>query len=204
MQKNQDLLDEDLLLLIHQGNLAASEELFNRYKFYAWRVAYEFNIVHPNSGITLEEYQQVAYSSLTHALKTFAAEYGFFNYWKAIAINDLVRYFNENSYIAYLEYQDKLSIDDTKDDGVLICEEVGEVDRTVSEKLFREELRILKEEAMEEIKKDIDKTIINLFFEERTLQEIHVLTNVSYRHIQYIVKRFQNAFAQILKKRNYN
>ena len=204
LRKNQDLLDEDLLLLIHQGNIAASEELFARYKFYAWRVAYDFNIAHPNSGISLEEYHQVAYSSLAHAIKVFTSERGFYNYWKTIAINEMVRYFNDNSYVAYLEYQTKISMDDTKDDGVLICEEVGEVDRSVTERIIREELRILKDEALDLIKKEEDKTIINLFLEERSLREIHVLTSISYRHIQYVVKRFQSAFAQILKKRNYN
>ncbi len=205
MQPNQNLLDEDLLFLIHQGNISASNILFERYNFYAWRVAYDFNIEHPNSGISLEEYRQVAFSSLPRAIKSYTEfSIGFYGYWKTIALNDVVRYFKENSYLTRYEYQNTISIDDEKDSGVQLCEEVGEIDRSVSEKLFREEIRIVKDEIIASFKKEIDRLIINLYLNDYSLREIRQNVHLDYRHIQYIVKRFQKAFVQNMKKRNYN
>ena len=205
LQRNQDLLDEDLLYLIHQGNISASEELFNRYKYYTWRIAYDFNLEHPNTGISIEEYHQAAFSALPKAIKSYSDfKVGFYGYWKVIALNEIIRYFNENSFVAFQEYQNQLSMDSESDLGTLICEEIGEVDRTVSIKLFREEIRIFKEEAIGHFKKEIDKQIINLFLEEYSLREIRTITGQGYRHIQYVVKRFQKLFIEIMKKRNYN
>ena len=91
-----------------------------------------------------------------------------------------------------------------KDSGVQLCEEVGEIDRRVSERLFREEIRIVKEEIIASFKKEIDRLIINLYLDDYSLREIRENVHLDYRHIQYIVKRFQKAFVKNMKKRNYN
>lgn len=204
MSRNHDLLDEDLVLLIRQGNILASEELFTRYRFYSWRIAYDFNIEHPNSGISLEEYHQAAFSGLPIAIKTYlSAEVGFYIYWKKIAENEVVRYYRDNSYLT-CGYDNYLSLDDGREDGTLICESVGTVDNSVAIKLFREELRIITEETLEIFKDENDRLIINLYLQENDIAKIRAKTGSTYRHTLYVIKRFQKNFISILKKRNYN
>lgn len=204
MARNHELLDEDLVLLIRQGNLSASEELFTRYRFYSWRIAYDFNVQHPNSGISLEEYHQAAFTGLPIAIKTYLnLDVGFYIYWKKIAENEVVRYYRDNSYQTN-GFDVVLSLDDGKDDGVLLCESVGAIDNSVAIKLFREELRILTEETIEIFKDENDKKIINLYLQEYNIAKIREEIGSTYRHTLYVIKRFQKNFMSILKKRNYN
>lgn len=202
MRNNKELLDEDLLLLIHQGNVSASAELFDRYKYYSWRVAYDFHHEHPASGIELEDYHQIAFATLPKAMKSYTDfSCGFYGYWKAIAENEMIDYLIKNSYQdRYSSFGNSVHLDEEKDDGTLICEEIGVQDRGAMDKIFKEELTILTEAAIESFKKEEDRLIINLFLQGCSLVEIDLLVQANPRHIKYIISRFQKAMQNILKK----
>ncbi len=203
MKRNMDLYDEDLLLLMHQGNISASEEFFNRYKYYSWRLAYDFNTEHPNSGIAIEDYHQIAFACLPRAISNFIdLKMNFYGYWKKIAEHEMVAYFKENSYYA-LSICDLPSFGEDED-SVIIGEEENYLDRTAVNKIYRDELKQLVKDTIAKFKKDSDKEIINLFIDEYSFDEIRKKTKQDQRHIRYVINRFSSLFQQILKKRNYN
>ena len=203
---DKSVFDEDLLDLIHMGNVKASEELFARYDRYSWRLAFEFNYAHPKSGISIHDYHQVAFSSTLKAIKKYEKDINatFYAFWKKIADNAIMRYYSENSYQVGASYFSGLSLNELIDDSVELSDYIGTEDKGIHEIIVRKEIDIFIEEVKERFIDEIDKSIVNAFLEGQTIEEIMSNILPNYRHVTYVISRFQNLMSKILKKRNYN
>lgn len=202
MKKFQNVSDEDLIDLIHQGNVDASNILFSRYHHYSWRLGYEFDVQHPDSGITVEDYRQVAFSMVVVCLKKYLdTGTSFYPYWKTSVQNELMEYFLENSYTAQAIVYKGIPLDD--DRYSIVAEEIGEIDFGVTEQIIQQEIHLIKELVLAEFIYEKDKEIINLFLNGLSFEEIQEKTDEKSRHIYYVVERFQKSFDKEIKKRNY-
>ena len=202
-----DKVDDDTLIdMIAQGVALAMDELIRRYKYYSWKLAYQFYNEHPNSGIAIEDFHQVCFATLIPALKTYhTANYTFYSYWKSCASNDMCRYYGENSYTAKGWTFAGISLDEeTPEDDFCVAEKHGRVDEGIHSGILKEELQLMYDEVIAKFKKEIDVIIINLFIEGRSFEQIEGETNCPIRHIYYVIDRFQKLFSNLLKKRNYN
>ena len=202
MKKYQNVSDEDLIDLIHQGNIEASQILFSRYYHYSWRLGYEFDNEHPDSGISLEDYRQVAFSMVPACLKKFlTGKSSFYPYWKKSVQNELMEYFLENSYTANAKLFKGVPLDD--DRYSILAEEIGETDFSVTEQIIKQEISLIKEIVLKEFTSENDKEIINLFIRGLSFEEIQEKTDEKSRHAYYVIERFQKLFDKEMKKRNY-
>lgn len=202
---SREVLDEDLILLIRKGNVRASEELMARYNSYSWKVALDFTMAHPRSGITNEEYHQVAFTSVVKAVKKYLDDYGrFYAYWQVVANNDLIRYFNENAYQAGGSAFYGLSLDGTNKDGYIISDSVGDQDYGIHNIIAIEELEMMIDEVKYLFKEKNDRLIINLFLRGHSFEEIVSIRESNYRHVTYVVSTFQKRMSELMQKRNYN
>ncbi len=202
MKKYQNVSDEDLIDLIHQGNIEASQILFSRYYHYSWRLGYEFDLEHPDSGISLEDYRQVAFSMVPICLKKFLdGKSSFYPYWKKSTQNELMEYFLENSYTANAKVFKGVPLDDDRTS--ILAEEIGGIDFSVTEQIIKQELNLIKEIVLKEFASENDKEIINLFIRGLSFEEIQEKTDEKSRHAYYVIERFQKSFGKEMKKRNY-
>ena len=202
MKRYRNVSDEDLIDLIHQGNVDASEILFSRYYHYSWRVAYEFDMEHPDSGISLEDYRQVAFSIVAQCLKKYLNNgAGFYIYWKTCCTNELMEYFMDNSYTARANVYKGVPLDD--DRYSIVAEEIGEIDFEVTRQILSKEIELIKDAVLAEFKHEKDKDIINLFIKGLSFEEIQEKTDEKSRHIYYVIERFQSLIDKEIKKRNY-
>ena len=188
MKKYQNVSDEDLIDLIHQGNVEASDILFFRYHHYSWRLAYEFDIEHPNSGITLEDYRQVAFSMVVVCLKKYLDTGSFYPYWKKSVQNELMEYFLDNSYTASAQVYKGVPLDD--DRYSMVAEEIGEIDFGVTEQIIHQEIFLIKEVVLKEFDSKKDKEIINLFIDGLSFEEIQEKTDEKSRHINELLELY--------------
>lgn len=203
MRKVHNVSDEELIDLIHQGNVRASEIFFNRYYHYSWRIAFDFDREHPNSGIALEDYHSIAFATTVISLKKFLNDHDiFYGYWKSCAKNEIMEYFLENSYTAKGHVYTGISLDFETESSIL-SEEVGAIDFTLTTEILKKEFDMIKEDVLESFKKKKDTKIINLFLEDKSFDEIQSITGDNLRHIYYVIKKFQKLFGQEIKKRNY-
>ena len=202
MKRYQNVSDEDLIDLIHQGNVEASEILFSRYHHYSWRLGYEFDLEHPDSGISLEDYRAVAFSLVAPCLKKYLENgAGFYAYWKICAQNEIMEYFIENSYTANGQVYTGIPLDD--DRYAIVAEEIGLVDFGVTEQIIHQEIELIKQSILAKFLYDSDKEIINLFLSGMSFEEIQEKTGDKLRHIYYVIAKFQTQFDYEMKKRNY-
>lgn len=203
---DKSVLDEDLIELMHMGNSKASEELFKRYDKYSWRIAFEFNYAHPKSGIGVSDYHQVAFSSTIKAVKKFENDHSstFYVFWKKIADNEILRYYLENSYQAGASYFSGISLNDVIDDGFELSDYIGSEDKGIHEIIVRKELDIYIQEVKDSFREVEDSKIVDLFLDNLTIDQIIKATNSNYRHVTYVISRFQKLMSKILQKRNYN
>ena len=202
MKRYQNVSDEDLIDLIHQGNVKASEILFSRYHYYSWRVGYEFDMQHPDSGISLEDYRQVAFSMIPVCLKKYLnSGSGFYIYWKTCCMNELMDYFLENSYSAKAQVYKGLPLDD--DRYSVVAEEIGEIDFEATRQILGQEIELIKEKIISNFSQENDKSIINLFISGMSFEEIQGKTGEKSRHIYYVIDKFQSLIDKEIKKRNY-
>ena len=203
---NKTVLDEDLILLISKGNVKASEEFFKRYDGYSWRLAYDFHYSHLKSGISISDYHQVAFSSTVKAIKKYQIDTKntFYAFWKKIALNDITRYYVENAYNTGGSNFNGLSFSYMNDDGFELSDHIGQEDRGIHDIIRRKELDLFVKEVIDSFKEDIDKEIVTLFLDGDTFEQIQMKTSSNYRHLTYVISRFQKLMSKILKKRNYN
>lgn len=193
-------------MLIQKGNVEASNELFKRYDRYSWRIAYDFHYAHPRSGIGVEEYHQVAFSSIVMALKKYMLEKRntFYAFYKKIAENDVLRYYLDNSYQAGASAFSGISLSNANDDGYELSDHIGKEDEGIHESIRKQELNLYVEEVKQSFKDKNDRLIINLFLKGHTFDFIVKVRESNYRHVTYVIARFQKSMSKILQKRNYN
>ena len=198
--------DATLLSYIHAGEEGAMNELLRRYGLYSWKQAYLFLNEHANCGITIEDFQQVAFASIISALRRYEGDgISFYAYWKRVANNEMTVYFIENSYTAKGWSFAGFSLDeDNEFITYSLAERKGEDDMRITSNLLKEEIGLYFEETLRKFKKDIDLIIINLFVEGYNFESIQKETKCPIRHIYYVIDRFQRIFSDLLKKRNYN
>ena len=203
MHKVPNISDEELIDLIHQGNAKAADMFFKRYYHYSWRLAYDFDREHPDSGISIEDYHQIAFASTAMALKKFLNNNdNFYGYWKSCASNDVMDYFLNNSYTAKGYTFNGLSID-YENDNTILAEEMGFIDPGITEQIIRQEFEMIKESILTRFDKKNDRKIINLFLDDKSIEEIEAISGEKTRHIYYTINRFQNYVDKEMKKRNY-
>ena len=202
-----DKVDDDVLIdMIAQGVILAMDELLRRYKYYSWKLAYQFFNEHTNAGIPIEDYHQVCFAAVIPTLKTYhQSDFTFYSYWRAGALNDMTRYFRENSYTAKGWTFAGVSLDDEETtDDFAVAEKHGRMDEGIQSGILKEELQIMYDEVISRFKKEADLIIINLFIEGNAFERIQEETGLPIRHIYYVIDRFQKLFSDLLKKRNYN
>ncbi|MCR5505617.1 MAG: hypothetical protein K6F07_01310 [Bacilli bacterium] len=205
MKRFKKIDDEYLIDLIHQGNYLAMEDLLKRYNYYSWKLAYQFLNEHTNSGILIEELQQVAYSTVVPVLKAFTNDHHSFHpYWKVAANNEITRYYKENSYTVNAAVFAGISLnEDEYESDFSLSEKHGSIDMGITGILLKEEMQLMLEESLAKFKEK-DANIVNLFIDGKSFENIQAETGETIRHIYYVVDRFQKLFSAQLKKRNYN
>lgn len=190
MAINKIISDDELIIRIRQGNEVATNEMFSRYDLYSWRIAHDFNTSYPNSGIDINEYHQVAFSSLLAAIKFYSLEYGaFYLYWKKLAWNELLDYFGKNSYIT-----NPSPLPKNGSYGYLSEEDFGKPDYSLTDKLEMQDIEDIISETITKFKSEKDREIINLFLQDMNFEKIHEISNIPIRKIYYVISRFKRYF----------
>jgi len=182
------------------------EEILRRYKYYSWKLAYQFYNEHTNSGISLDDFHQVCFSCIIPTLRSYSGhKTTFYNYWRNYAINELSKYNRDNSYLAKGWSYAGFSLDEDDDSkDYAVAEKHGLEDEGIQSGILKEELQLMFDEVTAKFKREGDLVIINLFVEGYSFEQIKKETQVPSRHVYYVVDRFQKLFSQLLKKRNYN
>ena len=128
----------------------------------------------------------------------------FYVFWKKIAENEILRYFLDNSYNAGGSAFNGLSLSYLGEDGFELSDKIGVEDRGIHEIIVKKELDLYIEEVKDSFKDKEDRLIINLFLKGNTFEQIVMKKNSNYRHVTYVISRFQKMMSKILEKRNYN
>lgn len=154
----------------------------------------------------MEDYHQVAFASLVKAIKKYNlySSNSFYVFWKKIALNDITRYYLENAYNAGGSDFNGLSFSFMYEDGCELSDSVGEEDRGIHDIIRRQELNLFVQEIKDTFKEEEDKQIIDLFLEGQTFDQIVFEMDSNYRHVTYVIARFQKGVSKLIKKRNYN
>ncbi len=199
----QKLTDEELLDLIHKGNEDAYFILIERYRPYAWKIAHEYAFSNCNSGITVEEFMDVAFTSIDFAVKKFDQNGEvFFPYWKKTAKNEILKFIERNSYINGGKEFNGLSLDGKFENDVLVSDIVGKDDSSFDEKTVNDEFFKLIHNKESGLNKQ-EIRVAHYLLKGYSVKEISRLTGYGQSKVYYLVNSVKKTLYDIIINRYF-
>ncbi len=192
------LKDDDLVAQIATGNHEALTILYTRYKIFAKKLVSEYLTTFHDDGISFEELEAVALSSLNEAMKKYVPGHNsFYSYWIVFAKHALGDYAEKNSYRLGAKMFKGVSLDDTvkNDTDLILGDIVGEEDRNIKDildnknfidflysvknRLGRKDIKIvelvLKGFEVKEIAKKLKMKIPTIYYRFNLLKKVYNL-----------------------------
>lgn len=145
MDKN-DSSEAELIFRVQKGNTLDFAKLLDRYKRYSYALSDKYYNTVNTGGVTKEELYTVCIESLMVAIKNFKGTgHMFYSYWKEVALRDMLKYLEKNSYLMGAKAFAGLSIDNLNESEYLsvsnvIGEDDGEIYSQITYKEMSQEL----------------------------------------------------------------
>lgn len=161
MKKN-DSSEAELIFSVQKGNTYDFAKLYQRYAKYACVLANKYFDAVNTGGVTRQELFTVCIESLIVAVKNFnGTGHMFYAYWKEIALRDMLKYLQENSYLMGAKGFVGLSIDNLNEaEFTCISNVLGEEDGKIYSLITYKEMT---EELLEkQIITDFEQKVLNL------------------------------------------
>lgn len=202
VNKNR-LTDEELVELIRRGNEEAQIVLFERYNAYCYRLAYEFKNSNSKSGITVEEFHNIAKYSLHLAIEKFSNDSTSFNYyWSIVAKHEILRYIQKNSYQNDAKEFFGVSLDTVLDNDIVLSDVVGDDDKEIGSDAFLKEVRKIINGNEADLTKD-EHAIALLLLKGFTPKEISNKLGISVSRAYYLIKLVREKLYNIISTRYF-
>ena len=184
--------DQTLFFMISEGNNEALKTLDERYSQYAKKIASEFMNSHQNYGYSFDDYYSAAMLGYCKARNNFQFENsdGFYPYFKIWAVSELKR-LNEEGSSFYLNRNPKsfISLDLTSlgdDDGLILCERVGEEDFKLRESINMNELLMKISDSSSGLDEE-ERVVCSLIALRWDKRDIREYLSLSYKQLYKII-----------------
>ena len=202
-----ELSDDELLCLIHAGSKSAELALYDRYYRYAKVLAKNFFRIYPVSGISEDEFFEVAFSILPKTIRRYDSILSsFYNFWITCAKNAISTYLTRNAYgstkrpyyrsITDLEFSGDISIGNNKTMKIS-----DESDRHV---LYADDLKemiiSLLEDPFNDFTEDEKTCAYLVFIKGCSNKELMRQTGWDKNHTNYTLRRVKNKLIILLKE----